>query len=157
MKRIGHAAAVIWKYLKDLLVLTVNTTAERLWELMHLISISDCCWAVSCWWSGSLSLLWLRSDWTSAFRSAMIFFACRSLLSMFLIASSFLLTRLASSSKSASPSAKSRTCSSFCSFRFWNAVPRYSLRRSLTLCWSPEDCFCFPGFFLGSYALHRDP
>ena len=57
---------------------------------------------------------------------------------------------------SASRSAKSRTSSSFCTFRFWNAVPPrscsfckfwYTLRRYAKLCWSPGDCFCFPTFF----------
>ena len=61
-----------------------------------------------------------------------------------------MLTRFASSSRSASHSAKSRASSLFCSCRFWNAIPThscsfckflYSLRRS------PEDCFYFPDFF----------
>ena len=62
---------------------------HRLWELMCLNSVSNCCWVACCWWSSSWSSLWLQSDCTSAFRSAMIFFVGRSLLSLFLIASSF--------------------------------------------------------------------
>ena len=71
---------------------------ERLWEPTRPISVPDYCWDVCCWWSDSWRSLWLRSDWTSAFRSAITFLTCRSLLSMFLIASPFVLTRLASSS-----------------------------------------------------------
>ena len=119
---------------------------ERLWEFTRPISASDRCCGVCCsgsWWS-----LRLRSDWTAAFRSAINFLACSSLLSAFLITSSFVLTRLASSCKSASRSAKSLASSLFWSFRFWNAdltslcsfcKLSYSLRRSATLCWSPDQ------------------
>ena len=71
---------------------------ERLWELMRPISVPDCFWDVCCWWSDSWRSLRLGSDWTSALRSALTFFARRNLLSMLLISSSFVLTKLASSS-----------------------------------------------------------
>ena len=129
---------------------------ERLWELTCPISVPDCYWDVCCWWSDSWRSLRLRSDWTFVLRSALTFFACCILLSMFLITSAFVLTKLATSSISASRSVKSRVSSSFCSFGFWNAVPTrlcsfckfwYTLWRYAKLCWSPEDCFCFPTFF----------
>ena len=66
------------------------------------ISVPDCYWDVCCWWSDSWRSLRLRGDWTFVLRSALTVFACSILLSMFLITSAFVLTKLASSSISAS-------------------------------------------------------
>ena len=70
---IGHVAAVTVNDLKDLLVPT-----DRLWDLTQPISVSDCRCGVHRWWSWWS--LRLQSDWTSAFRSAMTFFARTSVL-----------------------------------------------------------------------------
>ena len=51
---------------------------DRLWDLTQPISVSDCRCGVRRWWSWWS--LRLQSDWTSAFRSAMTFFARTSVL-----------------------------------------------------------------------------
>ena len=84
----------------------------------------------------------------------MTFFACRSLLTMFLINSSFVLTRWASSSRSASRSPKSRArCSALVDFgtpsRLAGALSAScgTACRDLLPSVRHQDCFSFPDFF----------
>ena len=156
VRHIGYAydAAVIRNCLKDLPVPTVDigkTVGADVPDLCPWLLLRCLLWCSDSWRS-----LRLQSDWTFVLRSALTIFACSILLSMFLITSAFVLTKLASSSISASRSAKSHVSSSFCTFGFWNAVPTrlcsfckfwYTLWRYAKLCWSPEDCFYFPTFF----------